>query len=232
MTLINFPNFAKMNLLELQDRIIENKDWATILFILCLALIVIAKTRFESRFNDFIKLFFSDKYTRIYKETNHLYSGFNVIMLIVNVITLSFFTILLLNHINKGDIHDWILFIQIVTFVTIFIISKFLIEKIIAVIFNIEEIIEQFNLQKLNYRTYFTLLFFPIVLTLYFNNISKNNLLIWLMYSLLLINVLIYVVSLKNYQKFIFGKLFYFILYLCALEIAPYYFMYYLISKN
>ncbi|WP_395049469.1 DUF4271 domain-containing protein, partial [Flavobacterium sp.] len=41
-----------------------------------------------------------------------------------------------------------------------------------------------------------------------------------------------YLVSIKNYQNIIFSKLFYFILYLCALEIAPYYFMYYWFTKG
>jgi hypothetical protein len=45
-------------------------------------------------------------------------------------------------------------------------------------------------------------------------------------------NVLTYFISIKNYQNIIFGKLFYFILYLCALEIAPYYFMYYWFTKG
>ena len=221
-----------MKILELHDRIIENKDWATILFIFCFFLLVVAKTRFESRFNDYIKLFFSDKYTRIYKESNHLYSGFNVLLLIINVITLSFFILLFHNYKLHSEKTDWILYIQIITFISIFIFSKFLIEKIIAVIFNIEELVEQFNLQKVSYRTYFALLLLPVVMFLYFNNFIENSLFLWLLYILLAINILVYIISLKNYQKFIFGKLFYFILYLCALEIAPYYFMYYLITKN
>jgi hypothetical protein len=45
-------------------------------------------------------------------------------------------------------------------------------------------------------------------------------------------NLATYVVSVKNYQNLIFSKLFYFILYLCALEIAPYYFMYYWFTKG
>jgi uncharacterized membrane protein len=45
-------------------------------------------------------------------------------------------------------------------------------------------------------------------------------------------NLVTYVVSVKNYQNLIFSKLFYFILYLCALEIAPYYFMYYWFTKG
>ena len=221
-----------MKLHELQDRIIENKDWATALFVFCFFILVVAKTRFESRFNDFIKLFISDKYTRIYKESSHLYSGFNVIMFIINVVTLSFLILLFLAHIKYSVKTDWVLFIQIATAISIFIISKFLIEKIIATIFNIEEIIEQLNLQKVNYRTYFTLLLLPVVMILYFNNFTENYIYYWLFSILLVINLLIYVISLKNYQKYIFSKLFYFILYLCALEIAPYYFMYYLITKN
>jgi len=39
--------------LELHYRIIANKDWATLIFVITLALIVLAKTAFESRFNDF-----------------------------------------------------------------------------------------------------------------------------------------------------------------------------------
>ena len=221
-----------MKIMELQDRIIENKDWATMLFVFCFFLLVVAKTRFESRFNDYIKLFFSDKYTRIYKESNHLYSGFNVLLFIINIITLSFLVLLFLNYNNHRDKADWILYIQIITYITIFILSKFLVEKIIAVIFNVEELIEQFNLQKVSYRTYFTLLLLPVVMFFYFNNFTANSLFLWLFYILLAINILIYIISLKNYQKFIFDKLFYFILYLCALEIAPYYFMYYLITKN
>jgi hypothetical protein len=42
---------------------------------------------------------------------------------------------------------DWILFIQIFYFL-VFVLSKFLIEKIIGTAFNIEEFVEQFNLQK------------------------------------------------------------------------------------
>ena len=48
----------------------------------------------------------------------------------------------------------------------------------------------------------------------------------------LIINLFTYLVTLKNYQNILLGNLFYFILYLCALEIAPYYFMYYWFTKN
>ena len=218
--------------LELHPRIIENKDWAALIFLLSLVVIVIAKSAFESRFNDFFRLLVSDKYTKIYRESSHLLSGFNVLLFIVNLISFSFFIQLALSHFGFGEKTDWIFFVRIFTLLTVFIISKFLIEKIIATTFGIEEIIEQFNLQKVTFRTYIGLLLLPVSVILFYNNYSSNSLIFTIITILLAINILTYLISLKNYQNLIFGKLFYFILYLCALEIAPYYFIYYLISKN
>ena len=42
--------------LELHPRIIENKDWATIVFVATFALIVLAKSAFENRFYDFMRV--------------------------------------------------------------------------------------------------------------------------------------------------------------------------------
>lgn len=218
--------------LELHPRIIENKDWATLIFVLSLVFIVIAKSAFENRFYDFARLLVSDKYTKIYRESSHLMSGFNVLLFIVNLISFSFFIQLTLSHFGYGEKLDWILFVRIFTLLSVFILSKFLIEKIIATTFGVEEIIEQFNLQKVTFRTYIGLLLLPVSVFLFYSNYSSNSLIFIIIGILLVINILTYLISLKNYQNLIFGKLFYFILYLCALEIAPYYFIYYLITKN
>jgi hypothetical protein len=127
---------------------------------------------------------------------------------------------------------DGILFIQIFTFLSVFVLSKFLIEKIIATSFNIEEFTDQYNLQKVNYRTYVGVLLLPIDAILFYNANLSDFLIYFLIVVILLINLLTYVISLKNYQNLLIGKLFYFILYLCALEIAPYYFIYYWFTKS
>lgn len=218
--------------LELHPRIIESKDWATIIFVFALVFIVIAKSAFENRFSDFIRLIVSDKYTKIYRESSHLMSGFNVLLLVVNLISFSFFIQLVLSHFGYGVKTDWILFVRIFTLLTVFILSKFLIEKIIATTFGIEEIIEQFNLQKVTFRTYVGLLLLPVSIFLFYEDFSTNYLFFSIIGILLVINILTYVISLKIYQNLVIANLFYFILYLCALEIAPYYFIYYLITKN
>lgn len=221
-----------MILLELNPRLVESKDWATIVFVLALALVVIAKTSFENRFNDFVRLLISDKYLKIYRDSSHLMSGFTILLFIVNLISLAFFIQLVLNHYDYGEKTDWTLFIRIFTLLMVFILSKFLLEKIIATIFGIEELIETFNLQKVNFRTYIGLLLLPVSIILYYSSYSTNSLILTIIAIVLIINVLGYFISLRIYQNLLISRLFYFILYLCTLEIAPYYFIYYLIKKN
>ena len=216
----------------LHTRIIENKDWATLLFVLSFANISFTKSVFEGRFSDFAKLIYSDKYINIYKDSSHLKSGFTISLFLVQIISFAFFIQLSLSYFGYASKTDWILYIQIITFLMYFILAKFLIEKIIATAFHIEEFMEQFNLQKVIYRTYIGLLILPInVVLFYYDSISKFFLL-FVLGLLLLINAIVYFVSIKNYQNLIFSKLFYFILYLCALEIVPYYFIYYWFTKN
>jgi len=49
---------------------------------------------------------------------------------------------------------------------------------------------------------------------------------------IILINSVGLVTTFKNHQKLILNNLFYFILYLCALEIGPYLILYKIIAKN
>lgn len=213
-------------------RVIENKDWATILFVISFAVIAMTKSAFENRFADFAKLIYSDKYTNIYKDSSNLKSGFTISLFFVQIISLAFFIQLSLAFFGYASKTDWILYIQIITFLIFFILSKFLIEKIIATAFDIEEFIEQFNLQKVTFRTYIGLFILPINIILFYYDSISRNILIFFIAIVLIVNIITYLVSIKNYQNIIFSKLFYFILYLCALEIAPYYFMYYCFTKG
>ena len=216
----------------LHSRIIENKDWATILFVLSFGTIAATKTAFENRFTDFVKLIYSDKYINIYKEGSHLKSSFTIALFFVQLISFAFFIQISLSYFENTSKTDWVLFIKIITLLVYFVLSKFLVEKIIATSFNIEEFVEQFNLQKVIFRTYIGLFLLPINIILFYNDLVSSNFMTTLVFIVLIVCTLTYIVSIKNYQNIIFSKLFYFILYLCALEIAPYYFMYYCFTKG
>ncbi|KOP37667.1 DUF4271 domain-containing protein [Flavobacterium sp. WLB] len=217
---------------HLHPRIIENKDWATALFVLTFAVVAMTKSAYETRFSEFSKLIFSDKYAKIYRDNSHMKSSFTVGLFFVQVISFAFFILLTMNIYDKASKTDYILFIQIATFLLYFILAKYLIEKIVAAAFNIDDFVELFNLQKVTYRTYIGVLILPInAILFYYDNISTIVPLVTIGISLC-ISLYSYFISIKTYQNVIIGKLFYFILYLCALEIAPYYFLYYWITKG
>ncbi|WP_291152624.1 DUF4271 domain-containing protein [Flavobacterium sp. UBA7680] len=217
---------------HLHPRIIENKDWATALFVLTFAVVAMTKSAYETRFSEFSKLIFSDKYAKIYRDNSHMKSSFTVGLFFVQVISFAFFILLTMNIYDKASKTDYILFIQIATFLLYFILAKYLIEKIVAAAFNIDDFVELFNLQKVTYRTYIGVLILPInAILFYYDNISTIVPLATIGISLC-ISLYSYFISIKTYQNVIIGKLFYFILYLCALEIAPYYFLYYWITKG
>jgi hypothetical protein len=216
----------------LDPRITENKDWATLLFVLSFAIIAITKSISESRFGDFANLLFSDKYNKVYRDSSQIKSGFTISLFFVQIISLAFFIQLSLNLFGYASKTDWILYIQLTTFLIFFILAKYLIEKIIATAFNIEEFMEQFNLRKVTYRTYIGLFILPINIILFYYDTIPKIIPIITISIVLISNILTYIASIKNYQNLIFGKLFYFILYLCALEIAPYFFMYYWFTKG
>ena len=218
------------NTLEL--RIIESKDWATVLFILSFAIITIVKSVFENRFSDFANLIYSNKYIKVYKDSTNLNSTFTLSLFFVQIVSLAFFIQITLSYFGYATKTDWLLYIQIFTLLIFFILSKYLIEKIIATSFNIEEFMEQFNLRKVTYRTYIGLFILPLNIILFYYDFFSTSILLIIIAIILIANALTYLISIKNYQNIIFGKLFYFILYLCALEIAPYYFMYYWFTKG
>ena len=221
-----------MILKVLHPRFFENKDWAIALFLVTFLLVAITKTTFEKRFSEFSKLGISNKYLKTYRDSSHLLTGFNIMMFLINLFSLSFLIQIIASNYKLCLKNDWIFYIQISTFLFVFILVKYLIEKIIATVFNAEEFVELFNIQKISYRSYVGLLFLPISMFLYFTDYSSNLIISIIINVFLVINAVIYLIFLKNYQKIIIGKLFYFILYLCTLEIAPYYFLFYLIKKN
>jgi len=221
-----------MNESFLIPRMAENKDWAIVLFLMCFVLIAVTRSLFETRFAEFTRLGISDKYIKVYRDNSNLMSWFNVALFVVHLISLAFFVQLALVNFGLAAKGDWLLFLRIFGLLGVFILCKYLIEKIIAASFNIDEFVEQFNLQKVSYRTYIGLLLLPVDIILYFSSANSKTIISFIIAALLIINVLTYALSLRNYQNMLLGKLFYFILYLCALEIAPYYFMFYWFTKS
>ena len=72
-------------------REIISTEWYTILFVLCLSILAMAKYIFSSRFNDFLWLVGKSKYLKIYAREQKFIDQFDAFLFLNLVISLSIF---------------------------------------------------------------------------------------------------------------------------------------------
>ena len=189
----------------------------------CILIIAILKVIYPKRFNDFIRLPVSNNYFLAKGKSEELRHPFSILLFIIQLISISLFINLFFLEKGKANV---LLFLQILFVVFVFIIVKTSIEKMIGAIFSIEKLIDHYIYEKLSYRNFLSLLLIITNLIFYFSIKPDLNTLLILTGILFLVNMLILSYSYKNYRSLIFSNLFYFLLYICALEISPYLILY------
>jgi hypothetical protein len=209
--------------LRYTNRIIESLDWVTLIMVGCILIIAILKVIYPKRFNDFIRLPVSNNYFLAKGKSEELRHPFSILLFVIQLISISLFVNLFFLEKGKANV---LLFLQILFVVFVFIIVKTSIEKIIGTIFSIEKLIDHYIYEKLSYRNFLSLLLIITNLIFYFSIKPDLNTLLILTGILFLVNMLILSYSYKNYRSLIFSNLFYFLLYICALEISPYLILY------
>lgn len=206
--------------MEWNLRDIDNHSVETVLLLTALISLCLAKFKNEQKFQSFIMLLINYKYLKIYsKEPGQTTSTFNLLLFIPQLIA---FTLILWIALPYFDPEHQINFYLILPFVVLFILFKFYLEKLIATIFDIHKFTESFHFHKVTYRNLSSLLLLPLISLLIYSNLNSKIALYAILLCFCLLNVIAFVLTLRNHQKLIQKYLFYFILYLCTLEIAPY----------
>jgi hypothetical protein len=217
---------------QLLPRLQDPGYWVPYVVLMGILLLALARNVFEARFFEFLRMAFSDKYIKVYRDPSYLLTSYSIFLFIVQLCSFSMLIMLLLDHLGITERTNLRYFIRVFVMLFSGILIKFLLDRILGVIFKFEEMIDQFNLNKLTYRSYVGMLLFPLVCALFFVDHINNTLLYSLIIVILSINLITYLLSLRNYQNAVFGKFLYFILYLCLVEFSPYLLIYFLILKN
>ncbi len=219
--------------MEALERFTVSQDWITILLIAVLVLLVAAKYTFPHRFSDFSMLFATNKYLLLQGKEAKIFHPFNVLLFGVNVISVSLFIFIAYQAFITTQIgRPKILFIRIATAYTAFVLLKFSIEKILANISSIDKLMNHYLFYKLSYRNFTSMVLLP--LNLIFIYVWKPDLLsLYICLGfILLLNIITLISIFRKNQQQIMQHFFYFILYLCALEIGPYFILYKLITNR
>ncbi|MAP53672.1 DUF4271 domain-containing protein [Altibacter sp.] len=209
------------------ERNFVSQDWIILLMVICLVLYALAKYLYPKRFEEFVMLPITNKYFMVQGRNDEINHPFNLLLLVTQVVSVSLFIFLLIQINNPKVLHEnpW-LFVQICTGYVVFVSIKFALEKIIGNIFSIDALINSYLYQKLSYRNLIAILFFMANLIFYFVYQPSSTVLLIFVLVVLALNSIALFYSYKTNGNAIMRNFFYFILYLCALEISPYIILY------
>jgi len=205
------------------ERSLISQDWITILMVTCFVLLAIASVLYKKRFEDFVKLPISNNYFIAKGKTGDIKHPFNIILFGIQIVSISLLIFLFYSEKTKTNPN---LFIQISTGVFVFLSLKIIIEKLIGTIFSIDSLINQYVYKKFTYRNFLSLFVFGANLIFFFSFKPSQTTLLIFIGILVLFNSFIVFYSIKKYRTLLFSNFFYFILYLCTLEISPYIILY------
>ncbi len=200
----------------------ESLDWITLLIFGSLIFILIAKSLYYVRFLNFIILPFNNKYIFMYNKKERLLNWFHILFTTFQVINTSLFLYFAYEHFMRTDgaLQSYI-YPQIFIGFLLFLLIKMTLQLTNGFIFGSQSIFSEIIFKKTSYLNYGGILFFLANLLLAYVNISPNIVIFTAIFLFISINMIGWILVLKNYQNFFANYFFYFILYLCTLEIAP-----------
>lgn len=202
-------------------------SWIPLILIGCLLLMAAAKLVDGKRFDEFLLLPVTNKYFMVHGKSVELFVPFNLFLLMAQLFSVSLFVFyLIVNFSDKYTFQDTVLFIQVFSFYTLFVAVKFYIEKIIGELFSIESNMNDYLYVKLSHKNWLSLPILGINFLVFYTFKTGVVFAVVCVAIIILLNAFLLIYFIKSNQKYIAGNLFYFILYLCALEILPYYLLY------
>ena len=203
------------------------KDAFTVIILLLIIIITLIKYNNPKKFKSLLKIFWNSSYLKKYKYEKITYYLFAYFLQINFVISLGLFAFIYAKIYNGNSLaFNFLEFINIIQIIITFLLLKNLIEIVISWVFNIQWLTKLYLNEKINYNSLIGLIILPInILILYFFNPSINIIFIFI-YIILLLKLTAYINSFILHQKTIKKNWFYFILYLCTLEIIPYLLLY------
>ena len=208
--------------MEPVQRVINNIDWITAIIFSSILFMVIAKNLFYQRFLNFIILPFNNKYIFMYNKKDKLLNWFNIFFTLFQLLNFSLFIYLASNILSNSESDQYpVVFSIILGFLLLFLFGKILLQMGGGFVFNNNKIISEFIFKKLSYLNYSSIIMLASNIIITYVLTDSKIVVFASIFLIVVVNVIGWITIIKNYQKLISSYFFYFILYLCALEIAP-----------
>jgi len=206
--------------------IYATQNWVTIIIIFLIAFLVTLHYLYLERFVKFVSFYKTEAYFVDYIDKKGLFYGFfNGFLFFFQLGVYALFLYLIkLQYANiDGEIA---VLLNIVNILFVFFIGRFLIGKMFSYIFGIAKIQIVLSFVKFTYLSKVAIYIFPLIIISFYLPTYKRMLLLTTIVLTIVMLLYFYGKIVLQNQKLIFHNLFYFILYLCTLEIIPLVYLY------
>ncbi len=200
------------------ERIYNTHNWITIVLVFLFLTIFLMKVIDPKKLKGYALSVFSKNFIEDEtEEDTSFFNSFQIVISLFSGIVLSVVLYFLIIHYSSNTATGFFTFFMIFISVFLYFIVKWSLEYALSIVFQIKKSVRFFVVSKFSYLYSISfLLFFGIVLVEY-SQLNTH----FLLYLSIVLFLFRFVLHFFNNKKLIFNKLFYFILYFCAFEIAP-----------
>ncbi len=200
------------------ERIEFSNNWLTLVFVFGLILLVVLKMLNHQKLFEYSRAFFLKGFIeKKVEERVSFFSGFNIVLFVFSVLGHAlFFSYLADFFIPKTEL-SFQLYSKITALVFGYFTMFLVLELALCHLLEIRSELAHFIAAKLGYSYTTALFLFPFLILVTYSFLN-----IYILLSVfIIVFTLSFVLAFINNKNLIINKLFYFILYICALEIAP-----------
>jgi hypothetical protein len=203
-----------------------SNDFFIILIVISLVFVAITKLLFEKRFNHFASILINSSYLKVYSKDQKFIDLFDGLLFFNLLFSASIFSFISYNTFFGTLEISTPFILKLMLGIGVFILIKVLFERLIGSLFSIDNLIDRYLFQKTTYKNFLGLLLIPLNVILLFSITPNKTVILSVIILLAIINTIGLLTSYKSNLNLIKRDFFYFILYLCALEIGPYIILY------
>lgn len=209
---------SKQKKVQALERIVVDNSWITILLVFLLACVFLLRGLSLERLKGSLTSLVNNNFVETeIDENNSFFNSFKNVIFVFSVFVISLLVYKIYMYYNTNITQGFYTYFKVLGIVFSYFIIKRLIELSFSYLFKIHKQVEFFLVSKSSYL--YSISFF-LLIALVLVEYSKLNTLFLVCFSVLLYAIRFILHVVRN-KKLIFSKLFYFILYLCAFEIAP-----------
>lgn len=209
---------------EATEIVIQNQDWTTYVYLVIFISLVAVRLLFDKRLYRNTTLFLSRKYLAIYfnREKRNTLTLFQTILIIPQILVLALICTYFGNFFYPNELAlSFETFYKILIGVILYFGLRYLMGILISSILNLRKSHNRILYEKTSYFNNIILWILPLLVLTTYTPYNHEFILKFTGIIFIILACMRYGLLIINNKKLIISNLFYFILYLCTLEIVP-----------